>query len=61
MRLLDKTSSDFLYQQVIDFIEKQQQTGVLLPGDKLPSLRKLSAQFEISVPTVNAKCHKHQS
>jgi DNA-binding transcriptional MocR family regulator len=52
MRLLDKTSSDFLYQQVIDFIEKQQQTGALLPGDKLPSLRKLSAQFEISVPTV---------
>jgi DNA-binding transcriptional MocR family regulator len=52
MRLLDKKSSDFLYQQVIDYIEKQQVSGVLLPGDKLPSLRKLSAQFEISVPTV---------
>ena len=25
MRLLDKTSSVFLYQQVIDFIEEQQQ------------------------------------
>ena len=47
MRLLDKTSSAFLYQQVIDFIEKQQQSGALLPGDKLPSLRKLSAQFEL--------------
>jgi len=52
MRLLDKTSSAFLYQQVIDFIEHQQKLGVLLPGDKLPSLRKLSCQFEISVPTV---------
>ncbi len=52
MRLLDKTSSAFLYQQVIDFIEHQQKSGVLLPGDKLPSLRKLSCQFEISVPTV---------
>lgn len=52
MRLLNKKSPDFLYQQVIDFIEKQQQSGVLLPGDKLPSLRKLGAQFEISVPTV---------
>ncbi len=52
MRLLDKKSSSFLYQQVIDFIDQQQKTGALLPGDKLPSLRKLSRQFEISVPTV---------
>lgn len=52
MRLLDKTSPAFLYQQVIDFIGYQQKTGALLPGDKLPSLRKLSRQFEISVPTV---------
>jgi len=52
MQLLDKTSPAFLYQQVIDFIGYQQKTGVLLPGDKLPSLRKLSRQFEISVPTV---------
>jgi len=52
MRLLDKTSSAFLYQQVIDFVGYQQKTGALLPGDKLPSLRKLSRQFEISVPTV---------
>lgn len=52
MHLLDKTSSAFLYQQVIDFIERQQKSGALLPGDKLPSLRKLSGQFEISVPTV---------
>ena len=52
MRLLDKTSAAFLYQQVIDFIEHQQKIGALAPGDKLPSLRKLSSQFEISVPTV---------
>jgi DNA-binding transcriptional MocR family regulator len=52
MRLLNKNSSDFLYQQVIDFIEHQQEIGALSPGDKLPSLRKLSRQFEISVPTV---------
>lgn len=52
MRLLDKNSSAYLYQQVIDFIEHQQEIGALLPGDKLPSLRKLSRQFEISVPTV---------
>ena len=52
MRLLDKESPAFLYQQVIDFVGYQEKTGALLPGDKLPSLRKLSRQFEISVPTV---------
>lgn len=52
MRLLDKTSSAFLYHQVIDFVEHQQKIGALSAGDKLPSLRKLSRQFEISVPTV---------
>ena len=52
MQLLDKASPAFLYQQVIEFIDYQQKTGILLPGDKLPSLRKLSRQFEISVPTV---------
>lgn len=52
MRLLDKSAPEFLYQQVIDFIERQEQSGALKPGDKLPSLRKLSSQFNISVPTV---------
>ena len=52
MRLIDKSSSDFLYQQVIEFVEQQEKTGAIRPGDKLPSLRKLSQQFDISVPTV---------
>ena len=52
MRLLDKSASEFLYQQVIDFIERQEESGALRAGDKLPSLRKLSRQFDISVPTV---------
>ncbi len=52
MRLLNKASTAFLYQQVIDFIESQKKLGAILPGDKLPSLRKLSQQLEISVPTV---------
>lgn len=52
MRLIDKSAPDFLYQQVIEFVESQEKSGALRPGDKLPSLRKLSRQFEISVPTV---------
>lgn len=50
--MIQKSSNDFLYQQVIAFIERQQKQGVLRAGDKLPSLRKLSKQFNISVPTV---------
>jgi len=52
MRLLDKAAPEFLYQQVIEFVVRQEKTGALRPGDKLPSLRKLSRQLEISVPTV---------
>ena len=52
MRILDKSSKDFLYQQVVDFIHQQRKSGALKAGDKLPSLRKLSQQFDISVPTV---------
>jgi len=52
MRLLDKSSPEFLYQQVIEFVERQEKSGAIRAGDKLPSLRKLSRQFEISIPTV---------
>ncbi|MAG77402.1 MAG: aminotransferase, partial [Colwelliaceae bacterium] len=52
MKLLNRESGDFLYQQIIDFIDAQQAQGLLRAGDKLPSLRKLSKQLEISVPTV---------
>jgi len=52
MQVIQKSSTNFLYQQVVAFIERQQQQGVLRAGDKLPSLRKLSKQFDISVPTV---------
>jgi len=52
MQVIQKSSTEFLYQQVVAFIERQQQHGVLKAGDKLPSLRKLSKQFDISVPTV---------
>jgi DNA-binding transcriptional MocR family regulator len=52
MRLLDKSAPEFLYQQVIDFVDQQEKNGAFRAGDKLPSLRKLSRQFEISIPTV---------
>jgi DNA-binding transcriptional MocR family regulator len=50
--MINKSSQDFLYQQVVDLIQTMQSSGSLNSGDKLPSLRKLSRQLKISIPTV---------
>lgn len=52
MQVISKDSTDFLYQQVIDLIRQMESSGTLRPGDKLPSLRKLSGSLNVSVPTV---------
>jgi len=52
MPAIDRTQSDFIYQQVTDFITDQIVSGALQPGDRLPSLRRLSGRLSISVPTV---------
>lgn len=52
MQVVNKTSTEFLYQQVIRFVLELKDNGILRPGDKLPSLRKLGLQLDISVPTV---------
>jgi len=50
--MIKKDSDQFLYQQVIELINTMQSAGSLRPGDKLPSLRKLSSQLNVSIPTV---------
>lgn len=50
--LVDKNSQSYLYQQVVDLIHTMHSSGALRNGDKLPSLRKLSGQLGISIPTV---------
>ena len=45
-------SSDYLYQQVVDLIGGNIDAGSLRPGDRLPSLRKMSRSAGVSVPTV---------
>lgn len=52
MRRVDKRNDDFLYRQVIDLIGENINTGTLRPGDKLPSLRRMSDRIGVSVPTV---------
>jgi len=49
---VDKQCDTFLYQQVIDLIAENMDAGTLLPGDRLPSLRKMSKSAGVSIPTV---------
>lgn len=40
-----------LYQTIVDFYLKSIQSGNILPGEKLPSLRQTSDQFDVSLST----------
>lgn len=44
--------ADFLYKGVVDWFLEQMSQGKLAPGDKMPSLRKLAKQLELSLNTV---------
>ena len=48
----DKQCDTFLYRQVIDLIGENIDAGTLRPGDRLPSLRKMSRSAGVSIPTV---------
>lgn len=52
MLAVDRQSDEFLYRQVIDLIGDSLESGTLKPGDRLPSLRKMSERIGVSVPTV---------
>ncbi|MDH3431429.1 MAG: PLP-dependent aminotransferase family protein [Gammaproteobacteria bacterium] len=52
MLAVDKQDSAYLYRQVIDLISENIRTGTLRPGDRLPSLRRMSRSVGVSIPTV---------
>ncbi|NIL93735.1 MAG: aminotransferase class I/II-fold pyridoxal phosphate-dependent enzyme [Woeseiaceae bacterium] len=52
MLSIDKQDDTYLYRQVIDLIGENIDTGTLRPGDRLPSLRKMSQSAGVSIPTV---------
>jgi DNA-binding transcriptional MocR family regulator len=52
MLAIDKQGSAYLYRQVIDLIGENIDVGTLRPGDRLPSLRRMSKRIGVSVPTV---------
>ena len=58
MLTIDKTRDEFLYQQVIDLICDNLESGALRPGDRLPSLRQMSQQMadeaEVAADTLMA-------
>ena len=52
MQTVQKDQHAYLYCQVIDLISENIETGALRPGDRLPSLRKMSQSAGVSIPTV---------
>lgn len=52
MLAVDKQASEYLYRQVINLISENMDLGTLRPGDRLPSLRRMSQQIGVSIPTV---------
>ena len=49
--ILNNSSEDPIYQQIISQIKAQIMNGMLTAGDALPSMRVLAAQLKISVIT----------
>ena len=49
---LDYRDARPIYTQIIDGFKEQITTGVLMPGDKLPSVRELAAQLAINPNTI---------
>ena len=49
---LDYRDARPIYTQIIDAIKEQITTGVLMPGDKLPSVRELAGSLAINPNTI---------
>ena len=49
---LDYRDARPIYTQIIDGLKEQISTGILLPGEKLPSVRELAAQLTINPNTI---------
>ena len=50
--LLDRSADTPLYEQLYDYLKTAVKTGDLQDGEKLPSLRSLSASLQVSITTV---------
>ncbi len=50
--LQSESGGEYLYRQVVDLVAGNIESGALRPGDRLPSLRKMSKTVGVSIPTV---------
>src|SRR5918994_2150318 len=50
--LPERRNEELLYQRVADHITRLIDQGTLHAGERLPSIRKLSAQMDVSISTV---------
>lgn len=50
---IDSRSSRPIYEQIIDEIKENILKGILNPGDRLPSVRKMSAMISVNPNTVS--------
>ncbi len=55
---LDHRDSRPIYEQIADAFRRQIDAGILVPGDKLPSVRELSAQLTINPNTIQRACRE---
>jgi len=52
MILLNYRSSQPIYLQIADGLRQQIQSGILVPGERLPSVRELAAELSINPNTI---------
>ena len=55
---LDHRDSRPIYEQIADAFRRQIEAGILSPGDRLPSVRELSAQLTINPNTIQRACRE---
>jgi len=50
--LIDEQSKDPIYRQIVEQVRRHVATGVLAPGDELPSLRQLAIDLNVHLNTI---------
>jgi GntR family transcriptional regulator len=49
---IDEQSKDPIYRQIVEQVRRHVATGVLAPGDELPSLRQLAVDLNVHLNTI---------
>src|SRR5205085_11332993 len=49
---IDEQSKDPIYRQIVEQVRRHVATGVLVPGDELPSLRQLATDLNVHLNTI---------